>query len=155
VRTLTVPDFALGPGRTALEPDEIVTHVQLDALEDGEGSHYRRFTIRASMDLAFVGVAVRLRVDLDSGAITRAAIALGAVGPTVQLVDAAAEPLLHQPLTADAVAAAADAASQLCRPISDLRASADYRRHLVRVLVREVTLEAHALALRSGRLADG
>jgi carbon-monoxide dehydrogenase medium subunit len=155
IRTLTVPEFVLGPGRTALEPDEVVTHVQLDALEDGEGSCYQRFTVRRSMDLAFVGVAVRLRVDRDSGAITKASIALGAVGPTVQLVDAAAGQLLGQPLTPDAIAAAADAASRLCSPISDVRASADYRRHLVRVLVREAIPVANTRALRSGRSPDG
>jgi carbon-monoxide dehydrogenase medium subunit len=154
IRTLTVPEFLLGPGRTALEADEVVTHVQVDALADGEGSHYRRFTIRRSMDLAFVGVAVRLRVDRDSGTIGRASIALGAVGPTVQVVDAAAEPLLDQPPSADAVAAAADIAGRVCSPISDLRASADYRRHLVRVLVREAIQVAHARALRPWRSAD-
>ena len=137
-RSIGVGDFTLGPGATALAADEVVTAVRLTHLAAGEGSVYRRFTERNATDLAFAGVAARIALEPDGETIRSAALALGAVGPTVVDASSTADPLTGHHPTADRVRAVADAAAEICSPISDHRCSADYRRQLVRVLTIEV-----------------
>ncbi len=153
-RTVPLTDFLTGPGTTALRQSEFVVGLELDCLRDLEASCYRRFTVRESMDLAFVGVGVKLRVAADGRTIERAAIALGAVGPTLEHAPEAAAALEGRAPTADVVRECGELAAAGCHPISDLRASAAYRRRLVAALVRASVGEAwrRALARPSSRL---
>ena len=112
-RSIPIGEFFVGPGRTALRAGEILTEIEVPATP-GRGT-FLKFSPRRAMDLAIVSVAC-----FRSNGTTR--VALGAVAPV---------PLLVEPR--DAVAG--------CAPIDDLRASAEYRRHLVGVLVRRA-LEA-------------
>ena len=90
-RVLPLAEFLTGPGATAMRPSEFVVGIELEGLGKREASSYRRFTVRESMDLAFVGVGVRLEVAADARTIERARIALGAVGPTfVEAMEAGA-----------------------------------------------------------------
>jgi carbon-monoxide dehydrogenase medium subunit len=146
VRRLALADFLRGPGLTALEADEVVTAMLVRPLAEGEASVYRRFTVRRSMDLAFVGVAVRLALEPGTDRVASARIALGAVGPTVLIADEAGAALVGRPLDDGAILEAADLAARAARPITDVRSSADYRLHLVRSLVRECLPEAHRRA---------
>jgi CO/xanthine dehydrogenase FAD-binding subunit len=144
-REVPVDRFCTGPGTTVLAPGEYVVGLDLDSLTAGEGSAYRRFTVRKSMDLAFVGVAVRLRVA-DDGEVQAARIALGAVGPTVQVPSEAAQLLVGGVPDLDRLRACGEAAAAACRPIDDLRASAEYRRRLVTALVIDAASAAYARA---------
>jgi carbon-monoxide dehydrogenase medium subunit len=144
-RMVAVEQFLTGPGRTVLEPGEIVHSITVTPLGPGEGSAYRRFTARASMDLAFVGVAARIGLD-HAGAVAAARIVLGAVGPTAIVAGAAAAELFGRRPDPVALAAAGEAAAAEARPITDLRASAAYRRRLVAVLVADVVAAACARA---------
>ena len=83
--------------------DEVVTAVRLTPLAAGEGSVYRRFTERNATDLAFAGVAARIALEPDGETIRSAALALGAVGPTVIDGSSTAEPLAGHHPTADRV----------------------------------------------------
>ena len=150
-RHVDVGDFVLGPGETALQPGELVTAVSLSRLGPLEASAYQRFTERNALDLAFAGVAARLAFDPDGRTVRSARLALGAVSPTVIEAAEAAAMLVGQPLNAARLGACADAAAQACSPISDHRASADYRRQLVKVLVGDVVTEA-ARRLANGRV---
>jgi CO/xanthine dehydrogenase FAD-binding subunit len=145
-RVVDVEAFATAPGRTTLAPHELLQAVTLRPLGPGSGSAYRRFTARASMDLAFVGVAARVTLD-DAGCISDAAVALGAVGPTVIVARAAAAALLGQPAIEASFAVAAGIAADEARPITDLRASGEYRRRIVAVL----TVDAITTAVRRAR----
>ena len=148
-RSIAVADFTLGPGSTALSADEVVTAVRITPLADGEGSVYRRFTERNAIDLAFAGVAARVALEPDGETVRSLVLALGAVGPTVIDASSTADPLAGHHLTLDRVRAVADAAAEICSPISDHRCSADYRRQLVRVLTIDVIGLAVAQAGRS------
>ncbi len=148
-RALPLDEFLLGPGSTALQPGELVTALELEPLGEREGSCYRRFTVRSSMDLAFAGAAVRLRLAPDGETVERAEIALAAVGPTALTAPEAAAHLAGRPPEARVLEECGELAAAGCRPISDLRASAGYRRRLVAALVREAVAEALARA-RSG-----
>jgi carbon-monoxide dehydrogenase medium subunit len=129
-RTLSVSDFWLGPGRTDLRPDELVTAIRLPAPPEGRRSYYYKLAVRKAMDLAMVGLTVAL-VPVSSGA-RDVRIALGAVAP-VCLRAAEAESAVERGGAAAIEQAAALAAASVS-PIDDQRASAAYRREMVRVL---------------------
>jgi carbon-monoxide dehydrogenase medium subunit len=145
-RTVPVTEFVTAPGRIQLTPNEFVSGLQLRPVGEREASSYRRFTVRASMDLAFVGVAVRLRLGADGETIEDAAIALAAVGPTVLMANEAARLLIGRKPDPVLLRDCGEAAALGCRPITDLRASAAYRRRLVAVLVGDAVVEAHRRA---------
>jgi carbon-monoxide dehydrogenase medium subunit len=139
-RQLALESFCLGPGRTALAPDEIVTHVLVPPAPPGTGKAYIKHGRRAQMELATVGVAVT--VTLQRARCSEIRIVLAAVAPTPLRATQAEQQLRDMPLTKGAIAAAAEAAAAECRPIGDVRASADYRREMVRVLTRRAIEQA-------------
>lgn len=146
-RHVPLREFFVGPGRTVMVPGEILTAVQIDCAVTG--SAYRRLTYRSSLDLAVVGVAVAVKIE--KGACTAATIALGGVGPTPMVVPKAAEILVGSASDPEALSEAGHVAATMCRAISDVRASEQYRRHAVAVLVARVAHEA----LMSGGLSNG
>ena len=97
------------------------------------------------MDLAFVGVAVLLELDGDDR-ISKARIALGAVAPTPIRAPSAEQRLEGSVFSLEAARESAERAAQSCSPISDLRASAEYRREMVRELCQRGLIAAHRQA---------
>lgn len=142
-------EFFVGPRLTTLLPDEIVLGFRLPNPPPATGSKYLRHTLRNALDLAIVGVAAQISVDPDSGKISSAAIALGAVAPTPIRVPEAERLLTGNPLTDELLMEAAEEAGKASRPISDLRASADYRREMVRRLTCRTVTEAYQRATKS------
>lgn len=144
-RTVPLAEFFRGPGRTALQPGELLKEIVVPQPPVRSGSCYLRHTPRAAMDIAVVGVAAAISLDTE-GIITGARLALGAVAPT-PIVAAAAEALLPgQRPTGELLAEVGHVAAQEARPIDDLRASAEYRRHLVNVLSQRALSQALARA---------
>jgi carbon-monoxide dehydrogenase medium subunit len=92
------------------------------------------------MDIAVVGVAAALTLSGDR--IERARVALGAVAPTPVRARQAEAVLEGQTLSDEVVARAADAATNECSPISDVRGSAEFRRHIVRVMTERMLQQA-------------
>lgn len=131
-RAIPIGGFFLGPGKTALAPGELVTDVVLPAASAGFHGSYLRLSRRKGMDLATVGVLVG---KANGTGPARHRVALAAVFPTPLRV-AAAEALLDAEGTQAGARAAAEAALAACRPITDARGSAEYRREMVGVLVR-------------------
>lgn len=135
-RTVPVEEFCTGPGKTVLNSDELLVEIVVPAPGRGEGGRYLRYIPRNEMDIAVVGVGSWVKWDATSGRIVDARIAMGAVAPTpVRARDAEAALIGREP-SPEAIHEAAVLAVQAARPISDVRGSADYRRHLVSVLVR-------------------
>ncbi len=132
-RTIALEEFFTGPGTTVLAPGELVTGVLVPPPAPGTGKHYIKHGRRKAMELATVGVAVTLTVA--GGTCREIRIALGAVAPTPIRARAAEEALRGRPLAPSAIAAAARSAIGECRPISNVRASAEYRREMVGVLL--------------------
>ncbi len=144
-RECAVEDFCLAPGKTRLGDDEIVTHIQIPPPGPGTGKAYIKHGRRAQMELATVGVAVTLA--LDGGRCRDIRIVLAAVAPTPLRARAAEAGLRQRLITTAGIAAAAQAASEEARPIGDVRASAEYRRDMVRVLTRRAIEQAIEEAL--------
>lgn len=135
-RELPVETFCTGPGQTALRRGELLVSLHLPPPPPHTGSAYLRFIPRNEMDIAVVGVGVSVTLDDSRSRCTAARIALAAVAPTPLLVPEAGEVLVGGTLTDDDLQKAATRAQAAARPISDRRGDADYRRHLVGVLVK-------------------
>jgi CO/xanthine dehydrogenase FAD-binding subunit len=148
-RTVPLETIFAGPGRTTLAAGELLVTIRLPAPQADTASHYIRFTPRREMDIAAAGVAARIVCD-DVGVIVDARIALASVAPTPIRAIAAEQTLSGQRLDDAEIEAAALAAMGEARPISDTRASAEYRRELVRVLTRRVLVHCRE-ALEGGR----
>lgn len=140
-RTIPISQFWTGPGRTVLEAGEVVTHIEFPAPPARSGSHYQRHTPRKVMDIAAVGTAVYLELDA-SGACSVARVALGAVAPTVIRAPRTEAALAGQAITEESAAAAAKIAATEATPISDQRASAEFRTYLIEVMTKQSILEA-------------
>jgi len=133
-RRVPVADFFTGVRRTVLGPDEILLEIVVPAPGPRSGGHYLRHTPRRELDIAVVGVASQL--TLSDGVCAKARIALAAVAPVPLRARPAEQALEGKPVTPEAIERAAELAVGVAKPISDQRGSADYRRHLVRVLTR-------------------
>ena len=134
-RQVLLTDLFVGPGRTVLRRDEILVGFRLPAPPPRTGSVYQRHTPRKIMDIAVVGVGVRLTLDQD-GAVSDARICLAAVAPTPIRAPEAEAALTGERPSEALFARAAELAQQAARPISDVRGSADFRRYLVGVMTR-------------------
>jgi len=139
-RSLSLEEFFVGPGKTVLAEDELLAEVRVPVPPSGTGSAYMRHTPRKQMDIAVVGVGVALTIAGDR--IQRARVALGAVAPTPVRARQAEAALEGQPASEETFARAADLAAGECRPISDVRGSAQFRRHIVRVTTERMLKEA-------------
>lgn len=141
LRTLPVEAFVTGVGKNALAPGEVLLALKAPVPCPRSGDAYQRFTPRTEMDIAVVGVGARLTLD-DAGVIASARIALGAVAPQAFLAEAAGAALVGTRGEPEALEAAAAAAMEAAKPISDKRGSADFRRRICGVLVKRVVAQA-------------
>lgn len=139
-REVPVETFCTGPGRTVLQPGEMLLNLRLPPPRPHTGSAYLRFIPRNEMDIAVVGAGVS--VTLDGSRCSAARIGLGAVAPTPLLVAEAGAALIGTELTEADLNKAASLARAAARPISDMRGEAEYRRHLVGVLVQRALRQA-------------
>ncbi len=138
---LPLTNFFKGPGRTALNPGDIVTAVTFPVLPAGSVGRYLKLGRNAWGDLAIVGVTAFAypAAKRPSGYTFR--LALASVSP-IPLVPAEAEAILSsQPITTEIIEQAANAAMNACTPISDTRGSARYRKQMVRNLTRQAVTE--------------
>jgi carbon-monoxide dehydrogenase medium subunit len=133
-RTIAVEAFCTAPGRNQLAPGELLVSIHIPAPAPHSGAAYLRFIPRNEMDIAVVGAGAS--VTLVDGVIAAARIALSSVAPTPLFVPAAGEALLNQAPTPAALEAAAQLAQAAASPISDMRGTAAYRRHLCAVMTR-------------------
>jgi aerobic carbon-monoxide dehydrogenase medium subunit len=132
-REVAMPEFLVDTFTTALEPDEILTEVRIPQAAGPSGGTYLKLERKVG-DFATVAAAVHL--SLSDGTIERAGIALTAVGPkNLRPTDAEASLAGAEPTEA-AFAEAGRLAAEASSPVSDVRGSADYKRHVVDVYVR-------------------
>jgi carbon-monoxide dehydrogenase medium subunit len=133
-REVAVEDFCTAPGRNILESGELLVSLHIPPPAPGSGARYLRFIPRNEMDIAVAGAAVQ--VVLENGNFRSARIALAAVAPTPLFVRDAGEAVAGKPTNPASVAEAAELARKAATPITDMRGTADYRRHLCAVLTR-------------------
>ncbi|MEA4923050.1 MAG: xanthine dehydrogenase family protein subunit M [Eubacteriaceae bacterium] len=141
-REIPISEFFKGVKKTSLEKDkgEIVTGILIPELKKGEGSAYFKHSVRKAMDLAIIGVAAW--VKMDGKKITGCRIAMGGVGITPLRAKKAEEMLIGSEYSEELLKSAGIAASEECSPISDVRASAEYRSDMVRVYTKRAVEKA-------------
>ena len=132
-REIPVEQVTTGPGKTSLGAGEFIVSFLLPARPAHSGDAYLRFIPRTEMDIAVVGAGVSVTLD-DAGTCTAARIALGAVAPTVVLVEDGAAALVGTPVDDDAIEAMAAAARAACSPIDDKRGTVEFRTKVAGVL---------------------
>ena len=140
-RVMPVEDIPAGPGRTTLAKGEVISAVHIPPRGAYGGDAYLRFIPRTEMDIAVVGCSVSLRRDGD--VITEARVCLGAVAPTVVLVEDAAKALIGSALDEAALDALAAAAEAACNPINDKRGTIEFRTEVAGVLAKRAAKIAY------------
>ncbi len=130
-RTIKASDFFTGVMTTALQPDEVLTHVRIPLMAPRSGCAYVKFPNPASR-FALVGVCAMLTMD-DTGACAHAAIGVTGACATAQRAPATEAALQGKRLDDATIVAAAGQAAKGMECLSDLHATADYRAHLVTV----------------------
>lgn len=138
-RTFDLEEIFVGPGKTNLAQDEIITEVIIPDQET-TGSTYIKFGLRRAGALAVVGVAVAVKVV--NNIIEDARVVLGAVAPVPMRAKEAEKFLKGKEVSDEILAEAGVIASRECKPISDIRASEEYRRDMVRVFTKRALRKA-------------
>jgi len=139
-RVIDIEDFFAGPNQTALNPDELVKEIRIQNMPPQSKGVYIKLSPRSRMDLAVVGVGVL--VAQDKGVFQDVKIALGAVAPTPMRAKRAEDVLKGEKVLSETLVRAADTASKESEPIDDHRASAEYRRMMVEVLVKRAVFNS-------------
>ncbi|MDJ0953015.1 MAG: xanthine dehydrogenase family protein subunit M [Acidimicrobiia bacterium] len=141
-----VEDLYAGPGETTLAPSDIITHFFLPDPPTGYGSAHVKLGKRGSgTDIAMAGTSASV-VVADDGAVAECKVALASLGPIPMRASHCENALRGRVPDADVLAAAAAAAAEDASPIGDMRASADYRTTLARVLTLRALRGAVAAA---------
>ncbi len=133
-RTCALEDFFTGPGQTVLQSGEILAEILVPAMPPRTKSVYLKHAVRGAADLAIVGVAVI--ATLEDERLRSVKIVLGAVAPRPIRARMAEKLLEGKELDESLIEDAAQAASDESRPITDVRASVDYRKEMVKVFTR-------------------
>lgn len=151
-RKMPVEDFCLDFFETALQPGEMLTEIVVPPAPPHTGTAYTKFTVIES-DMATVGVAVTINLGSRENWCKDCRIVLGACGPTPMRAKEAEEILRGREITDELLAQAGKKAAREADPISDISASEEYRRELVKVLVARVGREALTRAREAGGVA--
>jgi CO/xanthine dehydrogenase FAD-binding subunit len=140
-RRLPLDTFFRAPGSNALTSGEVLVAIDVPRLPPRSGAAYVKLPARSAVDIAAVGVAACVTLDAQ-GACQGVSIVLGAVAPTPMRAKEAEALLQGKTLTEALLQTAARRAAEEARPISDVRASATYRKEMVQVLTREALQKA-------------
>jgi len=132
-RSMPIEDFFRGPGETELKPGEVLTEINVPPPEPKAQSAFLKHGRREGVDLAIVNVAVWIHLK-ENHACEEACLALGAVAPTVIRARSAESLMRGKRLNDDVMRKVGERASEEVQPISDLRASAEYRSEMSRVI---------------------
>jgi carbon-monoxide dehydrogenase medium subunit len=145
-RQVPLAEFWLGPRKTILKPSELLAEIVIPKQNLNKPTHFLKFGLRKGQALALVNVAAALFVDWNKNTFVAPRIALGAVAPKVIRAPQAEAFLEGRMITPEAMGEAGRLAVGDAKPISDFRASAEYRRHLIAVLTKRALEGAYALA---------
>lgn len=144
-RTMPLAEFILGRRSTAARPEELLIRLDVTPCEAGTGEVYLKVAPRTAMEVAVVGLAVRL--SMTDGTVTDARMAATAAAPVPFRSAAAEQALVGSRLESEAVAEASRLLAAEAQPIDDARASASYRKMVLQRLVGRAVDTAKSRAL--------
>jgi CO/xanthine dehydrogenase FAD-binding subunit len=135
IRKVLLEDLFVGPGQTKIEKDELLTRVFFKPPSSNERGFFYKLGRRNALAVAVVNLGILARIDGTTRRWESVRIVLGSVAPTVMRAKKAETLLSNQFVDENLIREAAKTAASECSPISDTRASADYRRSMVKALV--------------------
>ena len=144
-REVPVAEFCTGPGQNCMHADELLVAIRLPAPKPRSAGHYLRFIPRNEMDIAVAGAGAWVSLD-EHGVVTEARVVLASVAPVPLSVPEAAAAVVGTHGDESALEAASAAAKAAARPITDMRGTADQRRHLSGVMAKRALAGAIARA---------
>ena len=133
-RKANVEDICVGPRKTSIESNELLVSINFPINPSGFGASYLRFIPRNEMDIAVAAAGVS--VVIKNGKFTNARVSLASVAPKPLFVKEAGDVLVGRSVSPESIQEAAVLAKDAATPISDMRGTAEYRRHLCEVLTR-------------------
>lgn len=133
-RAVPISKFFLGPKKTVLKNDELILETYFKAMSPNESGTFLKLGLREANAIAIASVAVWVKKHTDKKRLTEARIALGAVAPTVVRAYESERLLTAKPVVERTVTQAARAAAEAASPITDIRASAEYRKKAIKAL---------------------
>ncbi len=148
-REMPIEEFFIGPRKTSLKAHELLESILIPKDALGKPSKFLKCGLRKGQALALVNAAASLRLDEDGKTLVEPRLALGAVAPTPVRATKAEAFLAGKPATDEVLVEAAEIAVTETKPIDDFRASANYRRQIIRtfsyrVLKRSVEIASAA-----------
>jgi carbon-monoxide dehydrogenase medium subunit len=143
-KIVLLEEFFIGPGKTIMEQGDVLTEILIPPTPPDFRGDYIKFSPREMMDLAYVGVAVGVVLEGSRRICRDARIALCAVSPIPMRARKAETLILNQEIIPSLAERVGEAASNECKPISDVRSSAAYRREMVRVNTKRALLNVAA-----------
>jgi carbon-monoxide dehydrogenase medium subunit len=147
-RWVKAPELIIGPFMTVIEPEEMLAEVVLPANPPHTGSNYSQVSRQSG---GYAQAAVASVVTMDGDKVKNVRLVLISVGEVPILSQKAVEIMVGEKPTADVLKAVAEAvATSEIDPATDLHATADYRRTLIRVLVTRSLAESIARAEKGG-----
>jgi carbon-monoxide dehydrogenase medium subunit len=147
-RQVALQDFYLGVRKTVLQPDEMLVEIAFKGLKETQKGTFVKVALRRAQAISVINLAIVL--ELEGATVKSAALTLGAVAPTILHAQEAEAFLVGKTLSDEVLEEAARLAQVAAKPINDIRASAEYRREMVRVF----TLRG-LKSLREGREEAG
>ncbi len=140
-REMKLQEFLAGPGKTLKRPDELLTSIVVKKMKPEERCLYRKLGQRKSLAISIASVAVKFGFDPETKKCSNPGVAFGAVGPVVRRAVELERLLEQKKLDQQAIKEIASKAREFCDPISDIRASAEYRREMCCSLLYEALYE--------------
>jgi len=145
-RRVSIHDFFQGPRRTVLQADEILKEIFVPEVPGRRGATYLKLGRRKAMEIAIVGIGVAIHLNGSDQVVSECRIAMGSVAPTPVRARRGEEILRNQEVRDELIEEAAVVAAEEASPISDVRASREYRLDMIRVLCRRAARVALARA---------
>ncbi len=140
-RELKLEDFITGPSQTQIMPGELLTGVVVTKMQNGEIFKYKKIGQRKALAISIASCAVKMEYDPVSGRCSNPSITFGAVNPVVKRCGELEKLVDGKRLDINCIKEVAERAKEFCSPISDIRASAEYRRNMCTALLFEILQE--------------
>ena len=141
-REVSVNEFFRGPGDAAIEPNELMTAINMETPPPWSGGAYIKLGARKTLEISMVNVATLITLLSPDGPIADARIALGAVAPTPVRAYGAEEFLIGQQPSEELFRKAGEVGVGLCSPITDHRGTMEYRCMMIEVLIKRSLTQA-------------
>ena len=148
-RRVKLEDFILGNRKNVMESNEMITKVFIPKPSAHSRSEYGHIGLRRAMEIDCANMTVNLTLEDDKKTIKDVKLVMGSVAPKPLVSEKAPEILIGKALDEELIQKVSEAAQSEAKPISDIRASAEYRRDVIGALARRLTKKAYELAMEA------